>query len=110
MEQLALGRAEVSLSIGARDELGHLAEKFNHLSQRIRYDRKQWENERGQLFNIFRSITDAVVLLDASGMVLFANAEAQTRLALPAAGTQAISARTPDSPFNTGSPQPIRWC
>src|SRR5216683_456623 len=68
------------------DELSTLAEKFNHLSQRIRTDRSQWENERGQFFNIFSSITDAVILLDAEGMVLFANAEAQTRLKLPAGG------------------------
>src|SRR6266852_1895854 len=76
VEQLASGHGELST----------LAEKFNHLSQRIRTDRSQWENERGQFFNIFRSITDAVILLDAEGMVLFANAEAQTRLKLPAGG------------------------
>ena len=86
VEQLASGHGEVNLRIAGHDELSTLAEKFNHLSQRIRTDRSQWENERGQFFNIFRSITDAVILLDAEGMVLFANAEAQTRLKLPADG------------------------
>ncbi len=86
VEQLASGHGEVNLRIAGHDELSTLAEKFNHLSQRIRTDRSQWENERGQFFNIFRSITDAVILLDAEGMVLFANAEAQTRLKLPAGG------------------------
>jgi signal transduction histidine kinase len=69
-----------------RDELGTLAEKFNQLSERLNRDRSRWETERGQLFSIFRSITDAVLLLDASGATLFANAEATARLGLPAGG------------------------
>lgn len=87
IEQLAAGRGDVRLNVARYDELGTLAEKFNHLSQRIRADRTQWENERGQFFNIFRSITDAVILLDATGAILFANTEAQSRLGLPAGGT-----------------------
>ncbi len=69
-----------------RDELGTLAEKFNQLSERLNRDRSRWETERGQLFSIFRSITDAVLLLDSSGAILFANAEATARLGLPAGG------------------------
>ena len=85
-EQIASGRDEVNLRVEARDELGTLAEKFNDLSRRIKSSRVQWETERGQFINIFRSITDAVLLLDSSGAVLFANAEAQGRLGLPAGG------------------------
>ncbi|MGA2408909.1 MAG: ATP-binding protein [Candidatus Binataceae bacterium] len=86
VEQIAAGRDEVNLPVEARDELGTLAEKFNDLSKRIKSSRVQWETERGQFINIFRSITDAVLLLDAGGAVLFANAEAQGRLGLPAGG------------------------
>lgn len=86
VDQIAAGRDEVNLRIEARDELGTLAEKFNDLSRRIKSSRVQWETERGQFINIFRSITDAVLLLDAGGAVLFANAEAQGRLGLPAGG------------------------
>lgn len=86
MESLTTGDGEVRLDIGGHDELRTLADKFNELSQQIRTDRTRWENERGQFFNIFRSITDAVLLLDRDGMVLFANAEAQGRLGLPAGG------------------------
>jgi signal transduction histidine kinase len=78
-ETLSLPTAEV-------DELESVVEKFNQLAARIKINRSQWETERGQFFNIFRSINDAVVLLDAGGAVLFANTEAQTRLSLPAAG------------------------
>ncbi len=86
VEQIAAGSGEVNVRVEGRDELGTLAEKFNQLASRIKANRAEWEAERGQFFNIFRSITDAVILLDSSGVVLFANAEAQARLGLPAGG------------------------
>lgn len=87
VELLAEGKPDVNFRLETRDELGSLAEKFDRLSRRIRADRIGWENERGQFFNIFRSITDGVILLDARGVVLFANNEAQGRLGLPAGGS-----------------------
>jgi signal transduction histidine kinase len=86
VDLLAAGRTGVAFSLASPDELGTLADKFNHLSERIRADRTQWENERGQFFNIFRSITDALILLDGRGTVLFANREAQNRIELPPNG------------------------
>ena len=86
VEKLAIGNDEVSLAITARDEFGTLADKFNQLSQRIRTDRRQWETERDTFFNVFRSIADAVLLLDRRGAILFANPEALGRLGLPAGG------------------------
>src|SRR5579885_867363 len=86
VEQLATTDGEVRLAIERRDEFGTLAHKFNELSKRISADRRQWETERGKFFKVFRSITDAVLLLDARGSILFANAEAQGRLGLPAGG------------------------
>ena len=52
----------------------------------MRAERSQWENERGRLVDVFRSITDAILLLDAEGLLLFANDEAAKRLGLDAAG------------------------
>jgi len=87
VEELATGRSgDFQVSVPAHDEFGTLAEKFNQLSRRIKNDRAQWDTERGQFFNIFRSITDALLLLDARGHVLFANGEAQGKLGLPAGG------------------------
>jgi signal transduction histidine kinase len=86
IERLAAGRDSGSLLIRGRDELSALARKFNELSHRVRSDRVQWEDERGRFINIFRSIDDAVMLLDADGLVRFSNDEAQGRLGLPAGG------------------------
>src|SRR5215469_12395326 len=86
VDELASDIGDSRTRVSGRDELGTLAEKFNRLSERLHRDRSRWETERGQLFRIFRSITDAVLLLDASGAILFANAEATARLALPAGG------------------------
>jgi signal transduction histidine kinase len=77
---------KIAMADGDTDELESVVEKFNQLAARIRTSRAQWETERGQFFNIFRSINDVVILLDASGAVLFANDEAHDRLGLPAGG------------------------
>jgi signal transduction histidine kinase len=86
VEQLAAGRDSGNLLIRGGDELSALARKFNELSQRVRSDRVQWEDERGRFINIFRSIDDAVLLLDAGGLIRFSNDDAQGRLGLPAGG------------------------
>ncbi len=86
VERLAAGRDSGNLLIRGRDELSALARKFNELSHRVRADRVQWEDERGRFLNIFRSIEDAVLLLDADGCVRFSNDDAQGRLGLPAGG------------------------
>ena len=85
-EELAPAGEALNLPAADGDELDTVVEKFNQLAARIKMNRAQWETERGQFFNIFRSINDVVVLLDAGGAVLFANAEAQERLGLPAGG------------------------
>jgi signal transduction histidine kinase len=86
VERLAAGRDTGGLLIRGRDELSALARKFNELSHRVRSDRVQWEDERGRFINIFRSIDDAVLLLDGAGIVRFSNDDAQGRLGLPAGG------------------------
>jgi len=85
-EAMAPAGDELNLPARHADELESVVEKFNQLAAQIKASRTQWETERGQFFNIFRSINDAVILLDAVGAVLFANAEALERLDLPAGG------------------------
>ena len=103
VERLAAGRDSGNLLIRGRDELSALARKFNELSQRVRSDRVQWEDERGRFINIFRSIDDAVLLLDPDGILRFSNDDAQGRLGFP----PAASRRASHSPRS--SARAIRW-
>jgi len=86
VEQLAAGNADVSLPVSGGDELSVLAEKFNQLSHRLKSDRSRWESDRGNMVGSIRAMTDAALLIDREGALLFANREAQERLGLDANG------------------------
>jgi signal transduction histidine kinase len=80
-EQLAAGKNPQEVKVSGVNELSTLAEKFNELSRQVRADRSRLDSDQTHLFDVVRTIQDAVVLLDANGTVLFANKEAQERLA-----------------------------
>jgi len=80
-EQLAAGKSPSEVTVSGGSELSTLAEKFNELSRQVRADRSRLDNDNTHLFDVVRTIQDAVVLLDTNGVVLFANKEAQERLA-----------------------------
>lgn len=80
-EQLAAGKSPAEVKVSGANELSTLAEKFNELSRQVREDRSRLDSSQTHLFDVVRSIQDAVVLLDTNGVVLFANKEAQVRLA-----------------------------
>jgi len=80
-EQLAAGKSPSEVKVSGANELSTLAEKFNELSRQVRADRSRLDSEQTHLFDVVRTIQDAVVLLDADGVVLFANSEAKQRLA-----------------------------
>ncbi len=86
VEQLTEGADEVNFQIDVHDELGTLADKFNQLSHRVRSERMRWETEGGHLVDLFRSIADAVLLIDGDGSLLFANEEAHRRFGVDPAG------------------------
>jgi len=79
-EQLAAGKNPQEVKVSGVNELSTLAEKFNELSRQVRADRSRLDSDQTHLFDVVRTIQDAVVLLDANSTVLFANKEAQERL------------------------------
>ena len=101
-EQLAAGKSPSELQVSGGGELSTLAEKFNELSRQVRADRSRLDSDQTHLFDVVRSIQDAVVLLDANGVVLFANKVAQERLASkngPLEGAPLASALDPEHPL-----------
>jgi signal transduction histidine kinase len=79
-DRLAHGASEVEINVDGQEELGALTEKFNELSRRVRTERAQLAS-RDHLFDFVRSIQDMIVMLDASGSILFANPRAREVLA-----------------------------
>ena len=101
-EQLAAGKSPAEVTVSGANELSTLAEKFNELSRQVREDRSRLDSSQTHLFDVVRSIQDAVVLLDANGVVLFANKEAQERLAPKndsLEGASLASVLTPEHPL-----------
>jgi signal transduction histidine kinase len=80
-DQLAAGANPAEVKVAGGSELSTLAEKFNELSRQVRADRSRLDTGQTHLFDAVRSIQDGVVLLDANGVVLFANDKAQSLLA-----------------------------
>ncbi len=81
-EELAEGAEEVEIKLDGQEELSTLTNKFNELSRRVRTERSQLAAGGNRLFDIVRSIQDGVIMLDASGAVLFASTQALERLSL----------------------------
>ncbi len=101
-EQLVAGKSPSEMKLSGAGELSTLAEKFNELSRQVRADRSRLDSDQSHLFDVVRSIQDAVVLLDANTVVLFANKEAQERLAPkngPLEGASLASALEPSHPL-----------
>ncbi|MGC1190778.1 MAG: ATP-binding protein [Candidatus Binatus sp.] len=101
-EQLAAGNSPQEVKVSGVNELGTLAEKFNELSRQVRADRSRLDSDQTHLFDVVRSIQDAVVLLDANRVVLFANKEAQERLAARNEALEGLSMTSvlgPDHPL-----------
>ena len=92
-DQLAAGASPGEVKVAGGSELSTLAEKFNELSRQVRADRSRLDNNQTHLFDAVRSIQDGVVLLDASGVVLFANEKAQSVLA-PKKGKDTLEGST----------------
>lgn len=90
-EQLAAGKSPEEVKVSGTGELSTLAEKFNELSRQVRADRSRLDTDQSKLFEVVRSIQDAVVLLDTNGVVLFANKEAQERLAPKSSALEGVS-------------------
>src|ERR1700722_13619660 len=101
-EQLVAGKNPSEVQVSGAGELSTLAEKFNELSRQVRADRSRLDSDQSHLFDVVRTIQDAVVLLDANGTVLFANKEFQERLAPKNGsleGTSLASALDPAHPL-----------
>src|SRR5262245_33583785 len=85
-ERLAAGAYGHKVYIDGRDEVGHLTQAFNHMSERLATQFAQLEEDRQQLRTVLSSMMEGVVAIDADERVLFANGRAGELLGFAAGG------------------------
>ena len=83
-EQIAAGKYGHKVYRMGRDEIGQLAQSFNHMSERLETQFAQLAEDRQQLRMILSGMVEGVVALDAQQRVLFANERAGQLLEFPA--------------------------
>jgi two-component system phosphate regulon sensor histidine kinase PhoR len=72
-ERIAAGGYGHKVYAGGVDEIGALATAFNHMSERLRAQFAQLEEDRQQLRTILSGMVEGVLALDADQRILFAN-------------------------------------
>ncbi len=82
-EQIAAGAYGHKVYIDRRDELGHLASAFNHMSARLAVQFAQLDEDRQQLRAVLSGMVEGVIAIDADQNILFANERAGQMLEFP---------------------------
>lgn len=71
------GDYETRVPITSSDEIGDLAKTFNHMGEELQESIKALSQEKEHLSSVLRSMTDAVITLDAEGTVILANPQGE---------------------------------
>src|SRR5262249_9539534 len=72
-EHIADGGYGRTVCTAGRDEIGQLAQTFNHMSERLAVQFAQLQEDRQQLRTILSAMIEGVIALDAEQRILFAN-------------------------------------
>ncbi|MEW5947972.1 MAG: ATP-binding protein [Thermodesulfobacteriota bacterium] len=67
--EIAGGRFDTRIEAVSRDEIGELASAFNQMSTNLKNSRDELIEAKGYTDNIIRSIVDALIVVDAQGMI-----------------------------------------
>jgi len=67
--EIAGGRFDTRIEVISRDEIGELASAFNQMSTNLKNSRDELIEAKGYTDNIIRSIVDALIVVDAQGMI-----------------------------------------
>ena len=70
---ISKGDYSIKVAINSTDEIGQLAQTFNHMSEQLEKLIHDLNHESNHLSSIIKSIGDAVITFDAQGEVLLSN-------------------------------------
>ncbi|GFZ89455.1 sensor histidine kinase [Paenibacillus marchantiophytorum] len=74
---ITMGEYGTRVPIQSKDEIGELAKTFNHMGQKMQESIRALSQEKEHLSSILRSMTDAVITLDANGFVMLTNPQGE---------------------------------
>ncbi|WP_068617044.1 ATP-binding protein [Paenibacillus tuaregi] len=67
------GRYDTRLSLRTSDEIGELANSFNHMAEELENTIRSLNHEKEHLSSVLRSMNDAVITMDIEGSVILTN-------------------------------------
>ncbi|MFR9708695.1 ATP-binding protein [Paenibacillus sp. MB22_1] len=67
------GKYDTRLSLRTSDEIGELANTFNHMAEELENTIRSLKHEKEHLSSVLRSMNDAVITLDREGAVILTN-------------------------------------
>ncbi|WP_136606221.1 HAMP domain-containing sensor histidine kinase [Paenibacillus dokdonensis] len=76
-EAISKGEYSTRLSIVTSDEIGKLANTFNHMATELEDNIRNLNQEKEHLASVLRSMSDAVITIDNSGHIILTNPPAQ---------------------------------
>lgn len=74
---ITLGEYKTRVPVPSSDEIGELAVAFNHMTERLDETINALNQEKEHLSSVLRSMTDAVITLDADGRVILTNPQGE---------------------------------
>ncbi|TXK76554.1 HAMP domain-containing protein [Paenibacillus sp. N3.4] len=74
---ITMGEYGTRVPIQSKDEIGELAKTFNHMGEKMQESIHALSQEKEHLSSILRSMTDAVITLDANGSVMLTNPQGE---------------------------------
>lgn len=76
------GNYDTRLSLRTSDEIGELANTFNHMAEELENTIQSLNHEKEHLASILKSMTDAVITLDRTGHIILTNPPGDDVLAM----------------------------
>ncbi|WAA09555.1 cell wall metabolism sensor histidine kinase WalK [Fervidibacillus albus] len=79
-QAMAKGNFSRKVKVYSHDEIGQLAETFNHLTKKLQDEQAKTESEKRKLSSILTYMTDGVISTDRKGRVILINEAAEKML------------------------------
>jgi len=79
-KEIANGRLDQEIEVKSKDEIGQLAESFNHMAKELHKSISEITSEKNKMEIIQQNMSDGVLAYDRTGALIHANASAQEML------------------------------